>query len=727
MIIQNSFLQICLLVIFSICPAVSISAFDVWESLGPEGGAISAIALAEADTQIIYAATGNGIYKSTNGGGRWQRSSNGLSSFPSVHSPLAINGNSIYVGTSDGIYRSIDAGEAWELISEVVTDVACLAIAPKELNVIYAAAGIQQSRIFRSSDYGESWVSIDESLGPGRFYSISVHPRDSDIIYVARENTFIEQNTRVEWKKGGMGLISTGIWCVAADSRDVYVGTSAGVFKSSDGCRTFSMISSELPPNITIVAIAQPDTIYAYSPGNGLYKSDDGGSSWQLLSGELGTAKCLAFASPDNIYAGTQGRGIYKSVDGGKTWKAINSGLRNFDVLSLARARAGDLYVSSKYGGLHKSIDGGDSWRSLGLNGLLVENMAVGQLDGIYANIDNGLYRSAKMGSDWERITTGPDDVITFDLAIHPSEPSTIYAATWGDGVYRSNNGEDWREMSEGLIDRRVSSIEIAPSNHEVLYAQTYHGILHSSEDAGRSWSRIENPVAGSEISLLAIAPRQAGTIYVKAGDSLFKSANFGRNFNWITVPHDSIPLALAIDEFRRETLYLGARNLTTGECKIYRSLDNGESWFPLGNGFPNVMVNILSIDPVSPNIVYAGTSGGVFRLTQRAPGEDDETRISSVINYPNPFASSQGTTFRYTLPYDSLVTIRIFNMAGVFIRTITEDTAKSSGVQEDTWDGRDEQGNSVSSGMYIYNIAANSVLDEDNVFKISKILLVRP
>ena len=437
--------------------------------------------------------------------------------------------------------------------------------------------------------------------------------------------------------------------------------------------------------------------------------------------------ECLTFASPDSIYAGTQERGIYESTDSGKTWEAINIGLRNFDVLSFARTRAGDLYVSGKYGGLYKSIDGGDSWRSLGLEGLLVENMVVGQLDDIYASIDDGLYRSAKMGNGWEQIATGPDDVITFDLVIHPSVPSTIYAATWGDGVYKSDYGGDWREINKGLIDRRVLSIEIAPSNHWVLYAQTYHGILHSSEDAGESWSRTENPVAGSEISLLAIGPRQAGTIYVKAGDSLFKSANFGCNFSRITVPQNSIPLALAIEEHRKETLYLGARSSITGECKIYKSLDNGESWFLLGNGFPYAMISILSIDPVRPNIIYAGTSGGLFRLAQGIPSKDDGAGISSVINYPNPFTSSQGTTFRYTLPCDSFVTIKIFNMAGVFIRTITEDAAKSSGVQEDTWDGRDEQGNPVSSGMYIYNITANSVLDEDNVSKISKILLVRP
>ncbi len=731
MITQKSFLLIYLLIIYSVCPAVSIHAFDIWESLGPEGGAVSAIVLAKADIRVIYATTGNGVYKSTNGGGSWQRSSNGLRSFPGVHSPLAIGGDAIYVGTSDGIYRSIDAGETWEPSSEAITDVTCLAIALTEPNVIYAAAGIQQSRIFRSVDYGENWVPIDESLGPGRFCSIAAHPQDSDTIYVARENTFIEQNTRIEWKKGGMGLVSTGIWCVAADSHDIYVGTSAGVFRSSDNCKTFSMISSELPPNITIVAIAQHDTVYAYSPGNGLYRSDDGGSSWQLLSGELGIVECLTFASPDSIYAGTQERGIYESTDSGETWEAINIGLRNFDVLSFARTRAGDLYVSGKYGGLYKSIDGGDSWRSLGLEGLLVENMVVGQFDDIYASIDDGLYRSAKMGNGWERIATGPDDVITFDLVIHPSVPSTIYAATWGDGVYKSNNhGGDWREINKGLIDRRVLSIEIAPSNPWVLYAQTYHGILHSSEDAGESWSRIENPVAGSEISLLAIGPRLAGTIYVNAGDSLFKSANFGRSFSRITVPQDSTPLALAIEEHRKETLYLGARNPITGECRIYKSLDNGESWFPLENGFPNVMISILSIDPVRPNIIYAGTSGGLFRLVQRAPGEDDGTgisRISNVINYPNPFASSQGTTFRYTLSYDSFVTIKIFNMAGVFIRTITENATRNSGMQEDTWDGRDEQENPVSSGMYIYNIAANSVLDEDNVSKISKILLVRP
>ncbi len=730
MITKNLVLLICLPVIVSTYSAGNIPASDIWESLGPEGGAISAIAYSKTDTQIIYVATGDGVYKSINGGKSWQRSCNGLVSL-SISS-LVIDGDTIYAGTPDGVYKSIDAGETWKLSSEELTDVTCLAISPTEPNVIYAAVGIAQSEIFKSVNYGESWSPVDGSLGTGRFYSIVVNPRDSDVIYVARENTFIEQNTQARWKDADMGLISTEIWCVAINLPDIYVGTSAGVFKSDDDGKSFSMISSGLPTNITIIAVAQPDIVYAYSPRNGLYKSDDGGNNWRLLNDGLDTVGCLAFAPSDTIYAGTQGSGIYKSVDAGKTWEAINNGLRNFDVLSFACSGAGDIYVSSKYGGLYKSVDGGYRWRSLRLDGLLVDNIIVGQSDVVYANIDNGLYKSTSGGNGWEQITTGPADVDTFEFAIHPLKPSTIYAATWGDGIYKGSYG-NWREISKGLIDKRVSSIEIAPSDREILYAQTYHGILHSSKDEGENWNRIQSSVAGSEMSLLAIAPIQAGTIYVRAGDFMFKSDNFGRSFIKMRTPHDSVPLALAIDKSRMETLYLGARNPISGEGKIYKSIDNGESWFllglksqPMGNEFPNVIVNTLSIHPVNSNIIYAGTSGGVFRLVQRIPpNEDAKIQISNVINYPNPFAQGDGTTFRYTLSHDSRVTIMIFNTAGTFIRTVAKDAAKISGTREDIWDGMDEYGNFVSFGMYIYKITATSILDENNVSATSKVLLI--
>jgi photosystem II stability/assembly factor-like uncharacterized protein len=719
MITQKSFSLLYIFAVFYVCSAAGLSASDLWEPLGPEGGAVSAIACAK-ETQIIYAAAGDGVYKSTNGGRSWQRSCTGLSGEALAYTSLAVDGNTIYVGTSEGVYRSVDAAETWELCSQRVTDVTCLAIAPGEPNVIYAAAGMDQSRIFESTDSGENWFSIDESLGPGRFCSIAVNPRNSSIIYVARENTCIEQNTQSEWKSGDMGLISTGIWCVKTDSRSVYLSTSAGVFKSSDGCKSFSMISSGLPPNITIIVIAQPGILYAYSPGNGLYKSEDDGDNWQLLNEELDTLKCLEIA-PDAIYAGTQGNGICRSADGGRTWETINSGLGNLDVLCFACTRTDDIYVSSKHGGLYKSTDGGDSWRSLGLDGLLVESIMVGQSGVVYASIDNGLYKSISGGNGWQQITKGPDGVVTFDLAIHPLDPLRIYAATWGDGVYKSSNGGNWREINEGLIDKRISSIKIAPSSSRVLYAQTYHGILHSSEDAGETWERIDSPATGSGTSLLAISPRQPGTIYVKAGDYIFKSFDFGRSFSRIDTPQNSIPLALAIDGSRDETLYIG------GECGIHKTLDGGKTWFPIGDRLPGVMVNTLSVHPVNTNIIYAGTSGGVFRLVQRTPHEDDGVRMSSVINYPNPFTSDEGTTFRYTLSHDSLVTIKILNTAGAFIRTVTEDAARSSGVQEDKWDGRDEHGNPVSFGMYIYSITATPILGEDNASTISRVLLVRP
>ncbi len=712
--------MICIFVVLCACSATSLSALDLWESLGPEGGAISAIAYAK-QTQTIYAAAGDGVYKSANGGKSWQRSCAGLSGEALAYRSLAVDDNTIYVGTSGGVYTSVDEAETWELCSQGVTDVTCLAIAPGEPNVIYAAAGMDQSKIFRSTDSGGKWFSIEDSLGTGRFYSITVHPQKSNVIYVARENTCIEQNTQSEWKSGDMGLISTGIWCVAADSRCVYVSTSAGVFKSSDGCMSFSMISSDLPPNVTIIAIAQPGILYAYSPGNGLYKSEDDGNNWQLLNEELDTLKCLEIVPPDTIYAGTQGSGICRSADGGRTWEAINSGLGNFDVLCFACTRTDDIYVSSRHGGLYKSTDGGDSWRSLELDGLLVENIIIGQSGVIYATIDNGLYKSISGGNGWQQITTGPDGVITFDLAIHPSDPSRIYAATWGDGIYKSSNGGDWREINDGLIDKRILFIKIAPSSSRALYAQTYHGILHSSEDAGETWERIDSPVTGSEIYLLAISPGQPGTIYVKAGDYIFKSSNFGRSFSRIDTPQNSIPLALAIDESGDETLYIG------GEYGIHKTLDGGKTWFPIGTGFPGVVVNTLSVHPVNANIIYAGTSAGVFRLVQRTSHQEDGIRMSAVINYPNPFASDEGTTFRYTLSHDSLVTIRILNTAGAFIRTVTEQAARGSGVQEDKWDGRDEHGNPVSFGMYIYSITATPILGEDNASTTSRVLLVKP
>ena len=741
MIDKELVLLICLFLI-PIYSVGNLPASDIWESLGPEGGAISAIAGSKMDgfeendesvlpqatqpkPQVVYAATGDGVYKSLNGGKNWQRSCNGLGSLAT--SSLAIDGETIYVGTPDGVYKSVDAGETWNLSSEGLTDVTCLAVSPTKSNVLYATVGIEQSEVFKSVDSGENWSSVDGSLGKGRFYSIAVHPKNRDVIYVARENTFVKQDTRAEWNNADMVVISTGIWCVSVNLPDVYVGTSAGVFKSDDGCQSFSMISAGLPLNITLIAVASPDTVYVYSPRNGLYKSRNGGNNWQLLSDGLNTMECLALAQSDIIYSGTQDRGVYKSANGGRTWQIINNGLKNFDVLSFAYSDTGDIYVSSKYGGLYKSVDGGDSWRSLRLDGLLVEDITVVKPHAVYANIDNSLYKSDNGGNSWENITAGPADVFTFKLAIHPFRPSRIYAATWGDGIYKGSYG-NWREIGEGLIDKRVSSIELAPSDSEVLYAQTYHGILHSSKDAGENWQRIQNPIAGSEMSLLAIAPKRAGTIYVRAGDFMFKSANFGRDFSKIRIPQNFIPLALAIDKSRAETLYLGARSAINGEGKIYKSIDNGKSWLPVGDGFPNVIVNTLAIHPVNSNIIYAGTSGGVFRIVQGTPpSKDAKIQMSDVINYPNPFAPGDGTTFKYALSQDSRVTIKIFNTAGTFIRTVTENAAKISGTQEDTWDGRDEGGNFVSFGMYIYKITATSILDAGNVSTVAKVLLVKP
>lgn len=95
----------------------------------------------------------------------------------------------------------------------------------------------------------------------------------------------------------------------------------------------------------------------------------------------------------------------------------------------------------------------------------------------------------------------------------------------------------------------------------------------------------------------------------------------------------------------------------------------------------------------------------------------------ADVSNYPNPFTTS--TTFRFQTPYEGPVTIRVYDMVGNLVRTLTGEF-NLAGAQEMTWDGRDEQGGPLSSGSYIYEVQGMSALDGRPMQRVQRLQIVR-
>jgi len=157
-------------------------------------------------------------------------------------------------------------------------------------------------------------------------------------------------------------------------------------------------------------------------------------------------------------------------------------------------------------------------------------------------------------------------------LAINPQTPDTLYAGTWGGGVFKSTNGGmDWTAVNIGLTNLEVWALAIDPQTPDTLYAGTWGGGVFKSTNGGTDWTAM----------------------------------NIGLTNTWV--------YALAIDPQTRDTFYAG-----TAGGGVFKSTNGGTDWTAMNTGLTNTIVLALGINPVTPDTLYAGTNGGgVFKVKQ--------------------------------------------------------------------------------------------------------------
>jgi hypothetical protein len=216
----------------------------------------------------------------------------------------------------------------------------------------------------------------------------------------------------------------------------------------------------------------------------------------------------------------------------------------------------------------------------------------------------------------------GPYSGSVYALAIDPVTPTTLYAGTRYDGVFKStDSGGTWATASTGLQNQDVSALAINPSTPATLYAGGV-GVFKST-DAGGTWTAANTGLTYSyvRVNALAINPANPATLYAGAvglGGGVFKSTNAGGT--WVAA-NAGLPKvgiynlgirALAIDPVTPTTVYAG-----TEFRGVFKSTNSGGTWTAANTGLTNEDVNALAIDPVAPTTLYAGTfGGGVFKST---------------------------------------------------------------------------------------------------------------
>ena len=461
------------------------------------------------------------------------------------------------------------------------------------------------------------------------------------------------------------------------DSTTLYLASGAGLFQSGDSGATWSLVNPRPTCCISTLAIdpQTPSTIYALTRDGGVLKSIDRGSNW--IPANLGlpvdaggryriTSLVIDPENASALYTGNAlpGGGVFKTTDGGESWDLVNSGLPAGGIVALAINPQDPAMIyaiaqgnfGEKTGGVYKSTDGGTSWTAvnagLDSNAYYVSILAIdpSNPDMVYVSgYDTGLYQSTNGGANWSPAgygMTAPGYGRTADTVIalpfDPRDSNIVYAGT-SAGTFKSRDrGASWsavrsRQTSDASGPLVVSALAVDPQNPDTVYAIEANSAVFKSADAGASWTAVySEPAAPTGLTVLRIDPQNPQTMYAGTPVGIYKATDGGSSWAPVNsgVPSDGngqlMISTLAIDPQSPSTIYaiyVGTSAYTGGFCcggGIVKSTDGGANWSILNTalqGSDNYCdcdqeTSGLAIDPQNPNIVYVGNGSGVMKTT---------------------------------------------------------------------------------------------------------------
>ncbi|RMH04231.1 MAG: hypothetical protein D6704_11525 [Nitrospirae bacterium] len=258
----------------------------------------------------------------------------------------------------------------------------------------------------------------------------------------------------------------------------------------------------------------------------------------------------------------------------------------------------------------------------------------------LYIATEEAVYKSRDYGQTWIRLNTELSRTRVMNLLIDPMLPANVYAGTLADGVYKSpDGGRHWfphnQGIQKGTISVNVNQLVAHPRNSEILYAATTVGVFRST-DGGKSW--VERMHGMKEINFvvtLAIDPQHPNIIYAGTSGGVYRSMDATEHWEMINrglVPEDakmaSMALGvntLAIDPLQTDVVYAGT---TQG---LFKTHNKGENWSKIDRGVRDLYVSSVVIDPGNPSHLYIGTSQGVFE--SKDGGETWEPRNEGLGN----------------------------------------------------------------------------------------------
>lgn len=615
-----------------------------WQSQGPfilpadkgyEGlGRINAVAFHPTDPNIIYiGAPAGGLWKTTVGGNEWTTTTDVL---PTLGvSAIAIdpsNPDIIYIGTGDrdasdapgmGVMKSTDGGLTWAMSNAGMGNVIVGDMLIDNTNplILYAATA---TGIYKSTNGGTTWLQKKA----GNFKDITFKPFTTSVIYgTASGNFFRSTDSGETWQQITSGLVGNPRAVIAvtpANPEVVYLMASKpdngfqGLYKSSDGGSSFNLKSNS--PNIfdwscdgsgtggqawydMALAVDQNNEDVIYAGGVDIWKSSNGGTSWQINAHWYGGCgkpavhadQHIFTVNPLNgkIYAGNDG-GIYWTDNGGSNWHEISSGLAISQAYKIGQSAQIDDLVVNGYQDNGSSILENGTWYAIGggdgmecaidytNSNYRYTTVYYGTIDRVYGQSGQG----AIAGKDINGITEEGDWVTPFIL--DENDPNTMfigYKNVWRSrNIKASNTGQvSWTKISSISLGN-LKVMEQSPVNTDIMLVSNDGSINYSTnvQSGNPVWKTMESLPGSGKITDIECSPEDANTIYLTRGTKVYRTVDFGQNWENISGSLPAINVnTIVYYKGTRDGIYIGT------DAGVYYKDASLNDWIQFSAGLP--------------------------------------------------------------------------------------------------------------------------------------------
>ncbi len=576
-------------------------------------GSIGDVAVSPSHPDVIYVGTGEGLHRPD-------------------------------LSVGDGIFKSTDGGETWAHVGlKDVQQVGRIVVHPENPDAVFVAGmghpyGPNEERgVFRTTDGGRTWDKVLYVDGNTGASIVELAPSDPKTIFAG-----LWEHREGPWENASFSGAGTGLYkstdggstwrrltrglpkadwgplfigIAPGDSRRVYVTVSArgggGLFRSDDGGESFSLISSD--PRLggdVRVHPRNPDVVFVGTIA--AYRSDDGGRTWTSIKGAPGGDDYQRiWINPDHtdVMLFTADQGATVTVNGGRTW----SSWYNQPTAQLYHVATDNQFPYWIYGGQQESGAIGTASRGNGGQISLRDWMGVGADEYAYVAPDplnpDIIYGGRVVRFDKrtgqtqnvapEALRSGRYRMLrTLPLLFHPAEPSMLLFAT--NVLWKTTTGgRDWEVMSPDLSRERPEVPEsIGDFATADLERMPRRGVIYA---VGPSALAVDTIWAGTDDGLVHVT-RDGGRSWSDVTPKELRS--------WDKVS------SIDAGHFDADTAYIAVNAIRRDDQRphLYRTHDGGATWTSIGSGLPYAgPTNVRREDPRQRGLLFAGTERAVY------------------------------------------------------------------------------------------------------------------